>query len=68
METYHQGKKWIWQSEDFPNFLFKKLQLEAIYYKFGQLNAIEKFISSDDSKALLIDILSSEAIASSIII
>jgi hypothetical protein len=21
METYHQGKKWIWQSEDFPNFL-----------------------------------------------
>jgi len=67
MKTYHQGKKWIWQSEDFPNFLFKKLELEAIYYKFGQLNAIEKFISSDDSKALFIDILSSEAIATSAI-
>jgi len=67
METYHQDKKWIWQSEDFPNFLVKKLELEAIYYKFGQLNAIEKFISSDDSKALFIDILSSEAIATSAI-
>jgi len=67
MKTYHQDKKWIWQSEDFPNFLFKKLELEHIYYKFGQLNVIEKFISSDDSKALFIDILSSEAIATSAI-
>ncbi|WP_171899635.1 DUF4172 domain-containing protein [Candidatus Marithrix sp. Canyon 246] len=43
-----------------------KLQ-KRINYKFGQLNAIEKFISSDDTKALFIDILSSEAIATSAI-
>ncbi len=40
MKTYHQGKKWVWQSEDFPNFIFKKLELTHIYYKFGQLSAI----------------------------
>ncbi len=40
---------------------------KRINYKFGQLNAIEKFISSDDTKALFIDILSSEAIATSAI-
>ena len=67
METYHQSKKWIWQSEDFPNFFFKKLELERMYYKFGQLHTIEKFISSDDSKALFMDILSSDAIATSAI-
>jgi len=67
MKTYHQNKKWIWQSENFPNFLFTKLELEAIYYKFGQLNMIEKFINSDETKALFIDILSNEAIATSAI-
>jgi len=68
MKTYHhQGKKWIWQSENFPNFQFKALKLEDIYYKFGQLNMLEKLVSSDDSQALLIDILSNEAIATSAI-
>jgi Fic family protein len=67
MKTYHQVKNWIWQSEAFPNFVFKKLELEHIYYRFGQLNMIEKFISSDDTKALFIDMLSNEAIATSAI-
>lgn len=67
MEMHHHSKQWIWQSEDFPNFQFKRVELDRIYYKFGQLNMIEQFISREESQVLFMDILSSEAIATSAI-
>lgn len=65
MKTYHEEKKWIWQSADFPKFVFEKADLSQLYYKFGQLNMIEEFMGDDNSKELLLDILSNEAIATS---
>jgi len=65
MKTYHNEKKWIWQSANFPKFVFEKVDLSQLYYKFGQLNMIEEFMDNDNSKELVLDILSNEAIATS---
>ena len=67
METYHLEKRWIWEHEEFPNFTYQKQNLEALYYKFGQLKMIESFMNPSESKELLLDILTSEAIATSAI-
>jgi Fic family protein len=67
MKTYHNEKKWIWEGENFPNFIYKNSNLEKLNYKFGQLNMIEKFINRDDSNELLLDILLNDAISTSAI-
>jgi len=67
MESYHSEKKWIWESENFPNFHFTKPKLEELFYKLGQLQTIEKFMNNSDSKELLLDVLEDEAVATSAI-
>ena len=67
MELYHQEKKWIWNNKNFPNFTYLKPNLEELFYKLGQLQTVETFMNSVDSKELLLDILENEAIATSAI-
>ena len=67
MEMYHNEKKWIWESEDFPNFNFTKPNLEELFYKLGQLQTVEKFMNDSDSKELLLNVLEDEAVATSAI-
>ncbi|MEA3498458.1 MAG: Fic family protein [Campylobacterota bacterium] len=67
MKTYQEEIKWIWESENFPNFIYKTTNLENLNYKFGQLNMIEKFINTEDSNELLLDVLLNDAISTSAI-
>lgn len=67
MKTYKEEIKWIWESDDFPNFIYKNINLETISYKFGQLNMIENFMNVEDSSELLLDLLSNDALATSAI-
>lgn len=67
MESYHREKKWIWESKEFPDFNFTKAKLEELFYKLGQLQTVEKFMNSSDSKELLLDVLEDEAVATSAI-
>lgn len=67
MKTYHLEKQWIWEYEEFPNFTYQPPDLKDLYFKFGQLKMIEDFMNESTSKELLIDILTSEAIATSAI-
>lgn len=67
MKMYHNEKKWIWESESFPDFNFSKPKLEELFYKLGQLQTIEKFMNDSDSKELLLDVLEDEAVATSAI-
>jgi Fic family protein len=67
MKSYHYEKKWIWESEEFPNFNFTKPKLEELFYKLGQLQTVEKFMNDSDSKELLLDVLEDEAVATSAI-
>lgn len=67
MKTYQDEKKWIWESHDFPNFVYESINLESLNYKFGQLNMVEKFMNKDDTKNLLLDSLLDEAISTSAI-
>lgn len=67
MKLYHKEKKWIWESENFPNFTYTKTNLEELFYKFGQLQMVEKFMNNSSSKELLLDIITDEAVATSAI-
>ena len=67
MKTYQEEKKWIWQGENFPNFIYDKVSLDNLYYKFGQLAMVEKFISDDDAASLELDRLLNEALSTSAI-
>ena len=67
MESYHYEKKWIWESENFPDFNFTKPKLEELFYKLGQLQTVEKFMNDSDSKELLLDVLEDETVATSAI-
>jgi len=67
MKKDFDEKKWIWEVSNFPNFTYTIPSLEQLYYKFGQLSSIEKFLSSNYSKELLIDVLSDEVMSTSAI-
>lgn len=67
MKTYHEENKWIWQADEFPNFKYKKINLDTLNYKFGQLDMIEKFMNTQDSNTLLLDTLLNDAISTSAI-
>ena len=67
MESYHTEIKWIWNAENFPKFTYSKPNTQELFYKLGQLQTVEKFMNSSDSKELLVDILEDEAIATSAI-
>lgn len=66
MKTY-QENKWIWEDEKFPNFIYENANLENLNYKFGQLNMIEKFMNTEDSNELLLDVLLNDALSTSAI-
>ncbi|MDY0123773.1 Fic family protein [Sulfurimonas sp.] len=59
--------KWIWQSDNFPNFIYDNVNLESLTYKFGQLKMVENFMNQSDSNELLLEVLLDEAIATSAI-
>lgn len=59
--------KWIWESENFPNFTYENINLDALNYKFGQLKMVENFMNQNDSNELLLEVLLDEAIATSAI-
>jgi Fic family protein len=67
MESYHEEKKWIWQMEAFPNFVYQAVNLEMLNYKFGQLDMVEKFMNRDESSNLQLDSLINEALSTSAI-
>jgi Fic family protein len=67
MKTYHKELKWIWESKYFSNFVYKKVNLEKLTYKFGQLNMLESFINSKDSNELVLEILLDDALSTSAI-
>lgn len=59
--------KWIWESNNFPNFTYDNVNLESLTYKFGQLKMVENFMNQSDSNELLLEVLLDEAIATSAI-
>lgn len=59
--------KWIWESKNFPNFTYKNINLDTLIYKFGQLKMVESFMNQSDSDELLLEVLLSEALATSAI-
>ena len=67
MKTYQKELKWIWESKEFPNFTYEKVNLEKLNYKFGQLKMIENFMNQKVSNELLLDVLIDEAISTSAI-
>ena len=64
MKTYQNEPKWIWESQNFPNFTYQHINLDALNYKFGQLKMVENFINKNSSDELRLELLLDEAIAS----
>jgi len=60
-------RKWIWEPDNFPHFTYTVPDLTSLYFKFGQLKMIEKFLNKSSSVELLVDRLANEAIATSAI-
>lgn len=67
MKTYHDNHHWIWKNKNFPQFTYQKTPLEHLYFKFGQLQTVEHFLTQKDSTELLIDVLENEAVSTSAI-
>jgi hypothetical protein len=44
MEMYHEEKKWIWEGEGFPHFVYDKVATDSLHYKFGQLKMLGKMM------------------------
>lgn len=63
MKTYQNEPKWIWESQNFPNFTYQHINLDALNYKFGQLKMVENFINKNSSDELRLELLLDEAIA-----
>ena len=63
MKTYHDDKRWIWQSEGFPKFTYEKADLETLYYKFGQLKMLEGLMGQESSGELILSVLVDEAVS-----
>lgn len=66
MKTYHDDH-WIWENKDFPHFTYQKTPLEMLYFKFGQLQTVENFLTQQSSTELLVDVLENEAVSTSAI-
>ena len=64
-------KKWIWQHPDYPNFNYDKSQLleliSQIDYHRGILDGMTKLFNQDDIRKIQIDVLTDEAINTSLI-
>ena len=43
METDHESKKWIWEDENFPHYIYDEVPLDSLYYKFSQLKMLKSF-------------------------
>ena len=67
MKTYHEEKRWIWEDDKFPSFVYTDISLDRLNHKFGQLDMVEKFMSQDDTNRLQLDRLISEALSTSAI-
>lgn len=67
MKDDYDEQKWIWQSSDFPNFTYLSPPLDELFYKFGQISTIEKFLGTHYSKELLLDVMSDEVMSTSLI-
>lgn len=67
METYHKEKRWIWQSEDFPRFVYDKVDLETLYYRFGQLKMLEALMGQESYGELVLNVMIDDAISTSAI-
>jgi Fic family protein len=63
MKTYQNEPKWIWESQNFPNFTYQHINLDALNYKFGQLKMVENFINKNSSDELLLELLLDEALS-----
>jgi len=63
MKTYHEEKKWIWEGENFPYFVYDEVALDGLYYKFGQLKMLEEMLGGESYGALMLDVLMDEAVS-----
>ena len=61
------NKTWIWQSEQWPNFVYNTPDTHNIYQKFGQLYMAEALLSPEDVLRLKTNTLEVEAIATSLL-
>lgn len=64
-------KKWIWQHPNYPNFNYDKSQLSELIsqidYHRGILDGMTKLFNQDDIRKIQIDVLTDEAINTSLI-
>ena len=67
MKTYQDREKWIWQSEYFAQFVYCEVDLDTLYYKFGQLKMLEELMNRESYSELLLNVLLDEAISTSAI-
>ena len=63
MKMYHEEKKWIWEGENFPHFVYDEVALGGLYYKFGQLKMLEEMLGGESYGALMLDVLMDEAVS-----
>ena len=67
MEMYHEEKKWIWEGEGFPHFVYDKVATDSLHYKFGQLKMLGEILGAESYGALVLDVLMDEAVSTSAI-
>ena len=67
MKTYQEHKKWIWEDDNFPQFVYNKVDLETLYYKFGQLKMLEDLLNRESYSELMLNVLIDEVISTSAI-
>ena len=67
MKMTHERARWIWEGENFPRFVYSKVPLKSLYYKFGQLKMLESFLDEESRSELTLDALEQEAISTSAI-
>ena len=63
MKTYQDREKWIWQSDNFAQFVYNEVDLDTLYYKFGQLKMLEALMSRESYSELLLSVLLDEAVS-----
>ena len=67
MKTYQDEKKWIWEGCRFPQFVYSEVELDDLYYKFGQLKMLEELLNRESYSELMLNVLVDEAISTSAI-
>jgi Fic family protein len=63
MKMYQEKKNWIWESENFPHFVYSEVVLDRLYYKFGQLKMLEEILNRENYSELMLNVLVDEAIS-----